>query len=475
MTNVLKTEVLVVGSGAGGALTAARLAESGLDVTLVEEGSDHSTRTVEPFSQAEMVAKYRHGGINTTLGMPPITYVEARCVGGGPEINSGLYHRIPVDLAGHWARRWDIAEMGPELLERHAKEVETALSISPLPGPAPDASALIATGAGRLGWNVVEVPRVYRYDNEGRAEKQTMTRTFIPRALDAGARLVADWRAERLVRRGSRVLGVRGRPHGDRRMPVQTIEADHVFVCAGAVGTPSFLQHSGILRNIGSGFKLHPTIKLAARFPEPMQDHSYVPMHQVKQFAPDITLGGSVFRPGYVALALGDAWDRNRDDAEDWRRIAVYYASIRSDGGGRVITVPGFRAPVVVYRLTPSDLSRLALGAVELGELLFAAGATRLYPSVEGMAPIDRREDLVRLWDEVTASRTQLMTIHLFSSVGMGERRDLTGADSFGRVWGFDNLRVNDASLLPDAPGVNPQGSVMAIASRNCDEFLAAR
>jgi choline dehydrogenase-like flavoprotein len=67
------------------------------------------------------------------------------------------------------------------------------------------------------------------------------------------------------------------------------------------------------------------------------------------------------------------------------------------------------------------------------------------------------------------------MTIHLFSSIGMGERPEITGADSHGRIWGFDNLHVNDASLLPDAPGVNPQGTIMAIASRNCEHFLETR
>ena len=55
----------------------------------------------------------------------------------------------------------------------------------------------------------------------------------------------------------------------------------------------------------------------------------------------------------------------------------------------------------------------------------------------------------------------------------MGEDQSRTGADSFGRVWGYRNLRINDASLLPDAPGVNPQAAIMAIAARNADEFLS--
>jgi choline dehydrogenase-like flavoprotein len=65
------------------------------------------------------------------------------------------------------------------------------------------------------------------------------------------------------------------------------------------------------------------------------------------------------------------------------------------------------------------------------------------------------------------------MTVHLTSTVRIGEDRTKTGADSFGRVWGYDNLRVNDASLLPEAPGVNPQGPIMAVVARNCDQFLA--
>jgi choline dehydrogenase-like flavoprotein len=254
-----------------------------------------------------------------------------------------------------------------------------------------------------------------------------------------------------------------------------TIHAEHVFVCAGTIQTAALLQRSGIRRNIGRTFKAHPTIKLAARFPAPLDDHGYIPMHQVKEFAPDLTFGGSVSRPGYIALALGDHWGENAADIVDWQRIGVYYAAIRSDGAGRILSVPGLAAPLVSYRLTDSDLSRLARSIVHLGELLLAAGADRLYPAVTGMRAIDSRRELVGLWDAVSRTRANLMTIHLFSSVGMGERPEVTGADSHGRIWGFDNLHVNDASLLPDAPGVNPQGTIMAIASRNCEHFLETR
>src|SRR4029453_8363481 len=89
----LATDVLVVGSGAGGAITAAALARAGRTVTVVEEGPWVPADAMEPFSLEEMVAKYRHHGLAAALGNPAIAYAEGRCVGGSTEINSGLYHR----------------------------------------------------------------------------------------------------------------------------------------------------------------------------------------------------------------------------------------------------------------------------------------------------------------------------------------------------------------------------------------------
>jgi choline dehydrogenase-like flavoprotein len=217
---------------------------------------------------------------------------------------------------------------------------------------------------------------------------------------------------------------------------------------------------------------MHPTVKIAARFPYPVE-HGDVPMHRVTEFAPGLTIGGSASRRGHVALALADAGADYEEALSDWERVAVYYAAIRSEGHGRVVAVPGLRAPVVTYNLSEGDMSRLARALVNLGEVLLAAGATELYPSVTGGRIAHGRDDLVDWWDATTRNRANLMTVHLTSTVRIGENRDRTGTDSFGRVWGCSNLRVNDASLLPDAPGVNPQGTIMAIAGRNAEHFLA--
>jgi choline dehydrogenase-like flavoprotein len=467
----LDTDVLVIGSGAGGAATAATLAAGGRDVTVVEEGPWIDPDALEPFSLEEMAAKYRHRGLAAALGNPAIAFAEGRCVGGSTEINSGLYHRLPGALAESWRDEYAIEEFGSDTLDSYAERIENQLAVSRLPGAPPPSSALLERGATKLGWQAVEYARVFRYDAAGRGVKQTMSRTLLPRAVDAGATVIPNCRVRRLLRRDGRVVGARCERTENGEAEDLMIRAEHVFVCAGAIQTPALLHRSGI-RAVGSGLKVHPMIKIAARFPHPV-DHGGVPMQVITEFGPNLSIGGSASRRGQVAMALADSSADYREAMDNWENVSVYYAAIRSEGRGRVVALPGLRAPIVTYRLTEGDMSRLARGLVHLGEALLASGATELYPSVADGPVVRGHDGLAAWWDAVTRNRTNLMTVHLTSSVRMGEDRSRTGADSFGRVWGFDNLRVSDASLVPDAPGVNPQGTIMAIAARNSDQFLA--
>jgi choline dehydrogenase-like flavoprotein len=107
-----------------------------------------------------------------------------------------------------------------------------------------------------------------------------------------------------------------------------------------------------------------------------------------------------------------------------------------------------------------------------LARLLLAAGAESVHPSLAGGGAVTRPEETARLPKLVTRAGASVMTVHLCSSIPMGEA-DCCPVDSYGKVRGVRNLRVNDASLLPDAPGINPQGTVMAIAQRNVAAHLA--
>jgi len=153
--------------------------------------------------------------------------------------------------------------------------------------------------------------------------------------------------------------------------------------------------------------------------------------------------------------------------------MSVYYAAITSEGRGRVTSVPHMADPIVTYRLTHRDRELLRSGLARLTLLMLEAGATDVFPSFKGAPRVRSRKDLASMQQAFSASKATVMTVHLCSTVPMGEVVDRCGADSYGRVHGMKNVHVNDASLLPTAPGVNPQASVMAFAIRNARRFAA--
>jgi choline dehydrogenase-like flavoprotein len=469
------SEIVVIGSGPGGAIAACLLAEAGREVTLLESGPFLTLDECPQFTRDEMERKYRNGGVTAALGRTRVAYVEGNCVGGGSEINAGLYHRTPGEVLDAWRRNYRLEAAGWSDMLPHFEACERDVSISYLPGTASAASLKLNEGAGIKGWKSLEVPRWFKYDADRPGApglKQSMSRTFIPRALGAGCKLLPNVRARRLKRSGGRwVVDVeRSGADGDRTR--HKVRCKFLFVCAGAIQTPALLQASGIGRNVGQSLRMHPTVKVVARFPEAVNSGDMgVPVHQVKEFAPRLSFGCSISGLPYLSLAMLDHPAHAGEVDESWPRMAVYYAMI-TGGSGSVRRVPAYRDPLVKYAFSDADMRDLADGTRKLCELLFAAGAEALYPTVAGAEPMHGPGDLEGLVDPLPHGRTSLMTIHLFSTCPMGEDETRCVTDSFGRVHGYDDLYIADASLLCTAPGVNPQGSVMAFARRNALHFL---
>jgi len=470
----MDTEVVVIGSGAGGATSAAVLAAAGRQVLVLEEGPELTPGAVEPFSLSELRQAYRHQGSSATLGLPPIAYAEGRCVGGSTEVNSGLWNRLPEAIRARWQAQRQLPDFDASELDRHAAWIEEVLGVSKVPDGLPPSSRVLEEGATALGWRHEEFARVYRYDDRGIGTKQTMSRTMLPRARAAGTELLSGCRVRRVLLEGDRATGVEAmRGEGSAAEPV-TIRADHVIVCGGAIQTPALLQRSGLRHGIGPGLRVHPTVKVVARVPKVL-DHDDVPMERITEFAPAIAIGGSASRRGHIGMALADAGVPVAPLLDDWDHRFVYYASIRSDRAGRVRALPGWQAPLVTYPLTDGDLSRMARGLVHLGEALLAAGATELHASITGAPVVHAPEDLAGWWDALDRRRANLMTVHLTSSVHMSGDPSRGGVDGHGRVWGTPNLWVSDASILPEAPGVNPQATVMTLAARNAEHLVGTR
>jgi choline dehydrogenase-like flavoprotein len=462
----LDAKVLVIGSGPGGAMTACTLAEAGWDVLIVEEGEHVPVGATEPYSLDDMDKKWRNGGLTPSFGPVKVTYVEGKCVGGASEINAALYHPPVLSTLDEWAKAYGIEEFGGQALVPHIEAVERESSVSPFPGSPGIASERLAAGAASLGWKSVPVQRFWKYDGtEPLGRRQSMTETYLPRALAAGARLESGLKVKRLVVTGRTVTGAVAVDRDGQRVDVR---CERVVLCAGAVQTPLVLRRSGITRRIGDTLSMNPMIRVAAEFDDRInQPEIGVPVQQIEAFKPAMTLGCSNGSLAHLALWLvGAPGDREQMLAE-WWRLGVFYAKVMARARGTVRNVPVFDEAFVSYRLGRDDLQLLGLAAERLATVLLASGARSIVNPVPGGQPIRSAADIPALRAGVEAGKAQVTAIHLHSTVPMGAEQRGCPADSWGRLRALDNVWVNDASLLPDTPGINPQGTILSIARRN--------
>jgi len=480
---VLDADAVIVGSGAGGACVADVLTRAGLSVVLLEEGPFVPASHAPLTATAAFPLVWRCGGLTAALGKPPIAYAEGRCVGGDTEINSAIFQRVAPDLLDEWAGRYQIRDFDAGALTPWYERAAAVVNASLTPGPLGTPSDLLAKAGATLGWKVAELERGQRSCVGTNmcsfvcptAGKQSMSNTLLPQAVARGLRLVAETRVDRFVLRRGRVtaaIGTAVDPAG-RRVRIEA-RGKLFFSCAGAIHTPALLHRSGFRHRVGRSLRLHPTLKCTAVFADPVDAHLHrLPLVAITEFMPDQRIGGSVFTPAIFALSLAEDWEKRRHLMPQWRNCASYYAMVRPVGTGSINVLPGCREPIVRYALAPEDWAALGQASARLGEAMFAAGAQLVIPSITGhrgwRSPVEAREFLSA---PLPRSETNLMTIHLFSSCPPGEHPTLSATDSFGRVRRAENLFIADGSAIPEAPGVNPQATIMAMSFRAAEAAL---
>ena len=481
-SELLECEALVIGSGAGGSSVALTLANAGLDVLIVEEGPYVPAADAPPGLAQSMLRMWRGGGLLTTLGGAQIAMAEGRCVGGGTEINSAIFQRAANEVISEWAITNRLRDFTPDLLapyyEQAAAEVSASRTLD-VAGPPTD---ILVSAGNAMNWKVTSLERGQRscvgtnLCSAGcpTGAKQSMSSTLIPRALERRARLIAQCRVTRILFEGKRATGalaeatgVEGRRHGLK------IRAESVFVCAGTTQTPLLLKRSALNKDAGRTFQLHPTVRVVAKFPWVVNAHRYrLPLAAITEFSPKLRIGGSINSVSTYAMAMAEDWTTRSKRLADYASSGIYYAMLRPDGVGRLRNVPRAESSLATYSLTERDWRFLADGLCKLAQALFAAGATHVFPSIRNHPGWSSPRELDRTHiADTLRRRASLMSIHLFSSCPMGEGAGHL-VNSYGALIGFENVMIADGSVLPNAPGVNPQATIMALAFRTAEAFL---
>ncbi|MFF7974937.1 FAD-dependent oxidoreductase [Streptomyces sp. NPDC007905] len=470
------TEVLVVGSGAGGSVAALELAAAGREVTVLEEGPRADTARLAAAGPAEnMRTLYRNGGLTPVFGTPTIAYGEGRAVGGTTLVNGGLLWEPPPALLARWAAVSGIDGYRAADLAPHLKTVGTRLGALVQGHGGPDDnrdSRLLTEGADLLGWRWQHARRAVRgcaHRNRcttgcTSGAKQSMAVSYLPRAEALGARILPGTRVLRLLHDGRTVHGVLATgPDGARTV----YRARAVFLAAGPLGTPALLRRSGIQRHrAGRGLALHVNLRTVARFPhEVAAERGTIFTAQLQEFGDrGILMMPSNVSRGALAAALAG---RSPADVErllaDYDRLGVYTTQVRLHGTARVTTLPG-GGVLVRHGMTAVDHSVLR-DAFRIGaRLLFAAGAEHITPPVSAAPALRSPAEAEAFCLRVAPGDWELVSVHGMASARMGRAERGGVCDAWGRPYGFEGLRVCDASVLPGVTGISPQGTIMAFA-----------
>lgn len=475
-------DVVVVGTGAGGATAGALLAEAGLDVVFVEEGSWHPTSSFSPFATETVPRLYRDASSTMIVGNAPIPYLEGRCVGGSTVLNGGMTWRAPDDILAGWEKSTGAAELGPAGMERRFQEVERRVQAGPqLAASVGDDNRIMAQGAKKLGWRH-DINRRNQHACVGSnncvfgcptGAKQSTLVSWMPAAMKAGARTLTEIRVQRLVIENGRCVGVVGRaldPRTYRPSREVVVRGRAVVIAGGAVQTPYLLlghrvgRPSGLL---GRNFLCHPNAKVLAMYPFDVRAWQGVAQWgQVREFQDDgILFAENFIAPGALGVNLPYVGRRGWEIMRRYNQMVLTGVLVEDSRGGRVSRPVLGGMPLARYDLTPLDHRRFIKGVKKLAELHFAMGADHVLLPFSTIHEARSMDDLAKV-DERSCpvSSIDLFTVHLMGTAAMGTRPEASVVDLSGQLWDLPGCHVADASLFPTAIGVNPQVTIMALA-----------
>ena len=488
-------DVVVIGTGAGGAVAAARLAEAGLEVVLLEEGAwyDADAFTEDEGALAEQL--YADGALRATDDLA-VQLLQGRAVGGSTTVNWMMMLRTPDFVLDEWVREhgldgYDAASLAP-VFERVEREVHAR----PVPEDAHSPNnRVILEGARALGWQargaVINAKDCRRCGFCGvgcryEARQGTLV-TYVPRALAAGAVLYADAQVQRLEvreRDGGSGAPPRKRVHATVQNAHRgatyalTIDAPLVVVAGGAVGTPVLLQRSGLGGDaVGRYLRLHPTTATIGVFDREIVGSAGIPLSTIcdehlrwQDSAYGFWLECPPFLPGLGAVAA-PGWGRaHAARLAQFRQLSTVIALTR-DGADRAtssgtVTARRDGGSSIRYALTPADASRVRASIEAAARLQLAAGAREVHTLHTTPLVVRRDADLAAIRTaSVAANRVGLFSAHVNGTCRMGTDRRTAATSPEGERFGARGVHVCDGSLLPTAVGVNPQATIMALAT----------
>jgi len=485
-----KCDVIVIGTGAGGAPFAKVLAESGAKVIILERGRE--------FLKVEKGENLFEGGVrvlsatrafrgSVVIGNPPMVVGYGFCTGGSTAINAGTCFRPPSHVLKKWREEHGLEIFTEDYTGKIAEEVESFLPVKEVDEKAMGMGGKVfARGIKNLGWSGGAVKR----NADGclgcgacvigcpvDAKKATHL-SYLPAALKSGAKLFIRAKAEKILIKDGGVEGVQGIwfDENGRKWGME-IRSQVVAVGCGAVHTPILLKRSvgSSFGVIGKNFRLHPGGVVGAIFDEEINCWKGVPQsYYCDEFLKEdmILLLGAIPPPIGANLIPGFGMSHKELMAK-YRGFIDAGVLVSDTSCGEVLSIRG--VPFIRYKLHDADFLKLKKGLNALAEIFFAAGAKYVFPlSQRGFIA----KSLKEFKEGVEKMKKEEMicgSIHPMGTARMGSDREKSFVNQFLESHMIKGLFVVDASVLPTSTIINPQETIMILSTHAAKNLISRR
>lgn len=485
---VLDADVVVVGSGAGGAVVAAHLAEAGQRVVILEEGPWVKPEVYGQMRPSEAIRHlWRESAMTFAVGVgdtPMINVMMGRCVGGSSVLTGGVCFRTPGHVLHDWKHERGLHDLTEQTLAPCFDDVERTVKVEEVPASMRSRSTVLFGKGLEKAVGVGLLP--IRRNTEGclghsrcnfgcpHGAKLSVDRIYLPRALAAGAQLFDGCLVHKVVTKGGRAAGVVGKriEGAERRVTGKVrVAAPTVVIAAGAWHSPLILQASGVGRwkeQVGRHLTVHPAFRVMAAFPDKVDGwKGALQSAWSDRFEADgMTMMSLFVPPGVLAATMPGIGRAHLAKAALIPHLGVFGGMIHDEGGGTVRRAFG-REPLVTYRMAAKDRALVAPLLTKMAEIWFAAGAREVFLPVLGSEGVRNMEQVQRMGlESLHGSRFESGSQHPLGTCRIGSSADSSVVDSYGQSWDLPGLYVADGGVVPTSLGVNPQLTIMALATR---------
>lgn len=493
--DVLEADAVIVGSGAGGGVIAARLAEAGLKVIVLEAGGYFNEADFDQTELGGYSRLYWRGGPTPTADFN-VSLQAGSCLGGGTVVNWTNCLRTKPWVREEWAEH-GLTDVATTSFDDHLDSVWQRISANGDCSELNPAHESWRRGAESLGWSWETVERNWDKDlhdpgmagymgwGDQSGAKQSTLKTYLQDAVDDGAEVVVGCFADRIVVEDGRAAGVVAHI-GDAEI---TVRAPRIVVAAGALESPALLLRSGIGGPaVGQYLRLHPCTSVFADYGTDQRAWWGAPQAGiVDEFSTGLDgdgygflLEGVQYTTGLSASAIPfTTAEEHKQTLDDFKNSAPTIGLIRDHGHGQVVLDAKEQARPLYSMTDPRDIATTRRALEAQIRVHIAGGARALQILAEGL-PTWRIGDDVEAFAArssripLRAGGARMFSAHQMGTCRMGQDPQTSVADPRGELHDTPGVWIGDGSAFPTSSGTNPMITIMSLASRTADQIVAA-